>query len=91
MQKSITLKPINNNIYLCSWNGDGIVQIHTKDTLYNDYKDTNLFEDNDYFEDCEEVFKNLHNLLDKWEQKGWDMDHESYTEDNFTIRLIKSN
>jgi len=93
MNKSITLKPTNNNIYLCSWNGDEIVQIHTKETLYNEYKDTNLFED-----DCEigkyhtlegEVFENLHDLLNEWEVNKWDMGHESYGEDNFTIRLIK--
>ena len=90
MNKSITLKPTNNNIYLCSWNGDEIVQIHTKETLYNEYKGTNLFEDGDKYQTFDfECFKNLHELLEVWEEKKWDMNNESYEEDNFTIRLIK--
>ena len=92
MKESITLKPTTTNVYLCSWNYGDIVQIHTKETLYNEYKDTNLFDD------CEigkyhtlkgEVFKNLHELLNKWEDKKFEMDCDSYTEDNFTIQLIK--
>tara|TARA_R110000851_G_scaffold93789_1_gene204187 strand:+ start:282 stop:560 length:279 start_codon:yes stop_codon:yes gene_type:complete len=91
MKKSITLKPTTTNIYLCSWNGDAIVQIHTKETLYNEYKDTNLFESGDKYQTFDfESFTNLHELLEVWEEKKWDMNNEIYTEDNFTIRLIKS-
>ena len=50
MKESITLKPSITNVYLCSWNGVGItdvfVQIHTKETLYNEYKDTFFIESN---------------------------------------------
>ena len=45
MKESITLKPSATNVYLCSWNYGAIVQIHTRKTLYNEYKDTNLFDE----------------------------------------------
>jgi len=92
MKESITLKPSTTNVYLCSWNYGDIVQIHTRETLYNEYKDTNLFDDCNIigkYHTEEEVFKNLHELLNKWEEYKFEMDCDSYTEDNFTIQLIK--
>ena len=44
LKETITMPSTKCNIYLCRWNGDEIVQIHTKETLYNEYKDTNLFD-----------------------------------------------
>mgnify|MGYP003132985650 CR=1 FL=1 len=93
MKESITLKPTTTNLYLCSWNGVGItdvfVQIHTKETLYNEYKDTNLFDDCIDYMGLGDTYKNLHELFKEWEEKKWDMDYYSYTEHNFTIQLIK--
>lgn len=34
---------INKPQYLCSW--DTAVQVHTRETLYEEYKDTNLYDD----------------------------------------------
>ena len=38
----------NNDYFLCSWNGTEITQIHTKESLIEEYKETGLFEDNDW-------------------------------------------
>ena len=35
--------------FLCTWNGNEIIELHTKESLWNEYKNTNLFEDNDWF------------------------------------------
>jgi len=99
LKESITMPSTKCNIYLCRWNGDEIVQIHTKETLYNEYKDTNLFdEDNkDY------GYKNFMEFLEVWEIKKEDMEfidgtntyysgygiHSAFINDNFEITLIK--
>tara|TARA_R100000541_G_scaffold14140_2_gene23480 strand:- start:19 stop:363 length:345 start_codon:yes stop_codon:yes gene_type:complete len=48
--KSINIAPNDPDFdvakYYCSWNGGEIIQIHTKETLYEEYKDTNLFDGN---------------------------------------------
>ena len=43
MKQSITLTGDHIVKYLCKWNGDEIIQIHTEETLRADYKDSNLF------------------------------------------------
>ncbi len=45
MKNSISLDS-TDSLYLCTWNGNEIKQIHTQNTLWNEYKHTNLF-DND--------------------------------------------
>ena len=45
MKQSITLTTDDTPKYLCSWNNGEIVQVHTQDTLKNDYIDTNLYDD----------------------------------------------
>tara|TARA_R100001377_G_C3168749_1_gene102286 strand:- start:343 stop:657 length:315 start_codon:yes stop_codon:yes gene_type:complete len=51
--KSINIAPNDPDFdvakYYCSWNGGEIIQIHTKETLYEEYKDTNLFDGNGKF------------------------------------------
>ena len=44
--ESIYLAPRKDKevIYLCTWNGGEIVQIHTEKTLREDYKGSNLFD-----------------------------------------------
>jgi len=99
--QSITMSPTRCNIYLCRWNGDEIVQIHTKETLYNEYKDTNLFDNIDTVcsalgEYKKEGFNNLMELLNKWEIEKFEMEfkdfygiHNYFINDNFEITLIK--
>ena len=52
MNESITLDG-KNNYFLCSWNGTECVQIHTIETLREEYKETNLFDNNDWSYDYE--------------------------------------
>ena len=98
--QSITMPSTKCNIYLCRWNGDEIVQIHTKETLYNEYKDTNLFDNVDAEgykgEYKKEGFNNLMELLNKWEIEKFEMEfkdfygiHNYFINDNFEITLIK--
>ena len=77
--KSITMTPTRCNIYLCRWNGDEIVQIHTKETLYNEYKDTNLFDDKVYFDNnnLKYDFRNWVEVLKEWQVKYERLKHES--------------
>jgi hypothetical protein len=65
--------------YLCSWNGYEIVQIHTKETLYNDYKDTNLFEVNED-ETYNSYFESFGNGFDNFLIKDY-LDHSSEDDD----------
>ena len=44
INQSITIENNKSNIYLCTWNDGDIVQVHTKETLKDEYKDTNLFD-----------------------------------------------
>jgi hypothetical protein len=82
LKESITMPSTKCNIYLCRWNGDEIVQIHTKETLYNEYKDTNLFDDKIY------GYENWLEVLKEWQVKKYDF-ATTLKEDNFEITLIK--
>ena len=42
----IDLDP-NTETFLCAWNGHDQVELHTKESLYERYKDTNLYDDED--------------------------------------------
>jgi hypothetical protein len=90
LKESITMPPTHNNIYLCRWNGDEIVQIHTKETLYNEYKDTNLFDDKVYFDNnnLKYDFRNWLEVLKEWQVKKYDF-ATTLKDDNFEITLIK--
>ena len=68
-------------VYVCQWNDNEIVEIHTKDSLWQQYKDTNLFTEPIYFGGSESVLRELYPVIDDyWMQ---------ITNDNFTIRRIK--
>ena len=89
-KESITMPSTKCNIYLCRWNGDEIVQIHTKKTLYNQYKDTNLFDDKVYFDNnnLKYDFRNWLEVLKEWQVKKYDF-ATTLKDDNFEITLIK--
>ena len=88
--KSIRMTPTRCNIYLCRWNEDEIVQIHTIETLYNEYKDTNLFDDKVYFDNnnLKYDFRNWGEVLKEWQVKKYDF-ATTLKDDNFEITLIK--
>ena len=65
MKESINLKEDKEVKYLCSWNSNDIVQIHTKETLWIEYKDSNLFDDNDM------LFETLGNGFDNFKIKDY--------------------
>jgi hypothetical protein len=50
MNKAINIEYDKKSKWLCSWNGGETVQIHTRETLYGEYKET-LFDEElvDYF------------------------------------------
>jgi hypothetical protein len=77
--------------FLCSWNDNQIVEIHTKNTLVEKYKDSNLFEGELPLYDCfhkEELAIDLLewidtiNLNENWRE-------QVLVCDNFQIQRIK--
>ena len=82
---SITMSLTRCNIYLCRWNGDEIVQIHTKETLYNEYKDTNLFDD-----DEDMLFETIGNGFDNFKFKDY-LKLSSKDEDFLNVNFICDN
>jgi len=72
-------------LFLCKWNGCEVA-IHTRLTLYANYKDTNLYDANDGWSN----FENINQLLDHLsfqEQDGY-FDSEIYINDNMSIQRI---
>jgi len=79
--------------YLTTWNGNDIVQIHTKETLYNEYKETNLFDEFD--DDSQNVYFYLltgerYLLKDYLNKSSEDDDflNDTFYADNMTIEKI---
>ena len=53
---------IDEPLYLCKWNGGDIIEIHTKQSLYDTYQDTNLYDgsfQDDYDMSINEVLNEL--------------------------------
>tara|TARA_R100001244_G_scaffold131836_2_gene105949 strand:- start:3 stop:317 length:315 start_codon:yes stop_codon:yes gene_type:complete len=76
-------------LFLCSWNGNDVIQIHTEETLYNEYKDTNLFDEHNISWEVngkERTFNELLKYLSLFNYSGFD--DEVYINDNMTIRRI---
>ncbi len=88
--ESIHLSPRKDKevIYLCTWNGGEIVQIHTEKTLREEYDGSNLF-------DCEEsdetyFYNGSVSLLLKDYLKKSKLDYfrDSFKADNMEIERI---
>ena len=69
-------------LFMCVWNGDDY-QIHTRATLWENFKDTNLF---DADEDGWCVGVNFPMLL---ERLHLELDFTTYHNDNMSIKRIK--
>ena len=69
-------------LFMCCWNGDDY-QIHTRATLWENFKETNLF-DNDEDGWCGGV--NFPMLL---ERLHLELDFTTYHNDNMSIKRIK--
>ena len=56
----------NEPQYLCSW--DTVVQVHTRETLYEEYKDTNLYDDSGWGFDGDDHYDlTFPQILDKFD------------------------
>jgi len=60
----INLSKESSPLFLCKWNGEEIVEIHSIESFYEQYKDTNVFEEEEEFvemfgETMNEVFNRL--------------------------------
>ena len=92
--ESIDLAPRKDKeaIYLCTWNGGEIVQIHTEKTLREDYKGSNLFTaeaDETYFSCMGNGYDDL--ILEdylKHSKKDDDFLNIEYHKDNMEIERI---
>lgn len=76
----------NDDYFLCSWNGTEITQIHTKESLIEEYKTAGLEEDNGWHADGEEL--TVIQLMDHLIEDEWLF--ESFQNDNMTIMYIKT-
>ena len=81
----------SHSIYLCRWNENDIVEIHTRDTLYDHYKDTNLFDDNEKLQhfslNSEPMRLYLSAYLDVSDDDAFL--NQDFELDKFTIRRIQ--
>ena len=91
----------NTPLFLCEWNGGDTTEIHTRETLYARYKDTNLYDTDDeyggwkYFDHSKgkDEFIFFNPLLDKLSFNNENsfngrFDDERYTNDNMSIQRI---
>lgn len=78
-------------IYLCRWNENDIVEIHTSDTLYDHYKDTNLFDDNEKLQHFSSNSLPMGLYLSAYLDVSDDdaFLNQDFELDNFTIRRIQ--
>jgi len=79
-------------LYLCRWNGNEIVEVHTKETLFENYKDTNLY-DREYELYNYTLLKSNYDMYLQ-EYLNISTTHEDFLNhdfalDNFTIRRIQ--
>lgn len=66
-------------VYLCTWNDGELVEIHTMDSLYEKYKDTNLFD----YHDIDEEVVDFRTYVSQMELS------EGFWDDNLTVSRIK--
>jgi len=75
-------------LFMCVWNGDDY-QIHTQSSLWENFKETNLFDSNEdgwRFEGFDQNNVNFRILL---KRLLWGDDGQIYHNDNMSIKRIK--
>ena len=77
----IDLSKENSKLFLYKWNGEEIVQIHSIESFYEQYKDTNVFEEEKEF--VEEFGETMNEVFNRLEIDQID------TFDNMQIQRIK--
>jgi len=85
----------NTPLFLCEWNSGDNTEIHTRETLYARYKDTNLYDTDDEYGGWlykgDYIFFNpLLNELSFNNKNAFNgrFDNEKYTNDNMSIQRI---
>lgn len=82
---------IEEPLFLCTWNDGDTIQVHTKRSLFEQYKDTNLFDKDEQAQDLEgntlavsvlEWIDAISTVNFSWQK------HEEFNYDNFSIRRI---
>ena len=78
-------RDVVKDYFLCTWNGDEIIELHTKESLWNEYKNSNLFEDDDWFYENQSLsLTHLMSLCVLFE------DNTIHYNDNMTIMYVGS-
>ena len=89
--KCITRRSKNHPLYLCRWDGNEIVEVHSKHTLWENYMDTNLFDDDEklinYTMQPNTIQFHLHKYLEI-SKDDYVFLNEDFHLSNFTIRRI---
>jgi hypothetical protein len=75
---------MKEDYFLCTWNGDEIIELHTQESLWKEYKNTNLFEDDDWFYEDETV-----SLTDLMSLCAYHKDKTIHYNDNMTIQYLE--
>ena len=82
----------NDDYFLCSWNGTEITQIHTKESLIEEYKQTGLAEDDKWYLSLHQKRKDpigtVTELMDFLIEEVWLF--KPYHNCNMTIMYIKT-
>tara|TARA_A100001201_G_C4087517_1_gene201007 strand:+ start:1357 stop:1611 length:255 start_codon:yes stop_codon:yes gene_type:complete len=76
---------MKKDYFRCTWNGDEIIELHTKESLWNEYKNSNLFENDDWVYEDEIV-----SLTDLMSLCVYNKDYTIHYNDNMTIMYVGS-
>ena len=97
MKEMIDISPnhVKEAVFLCQWNDNETVEIHTIPTLFKKYGNTNIYnfddgDDIDYKEFSSDIFSDMsfESALDEMRMDD-DLLFEPFICDNMTIRRIK--
>lgn len=79
-------------LYLCRWNGNEIVEVHSRESLFKEYNSTNLYDKNYKLYNFSIMGKSFEMLLEDYldtSKYHTDFLNQDFTIDNFTIRRIQ--
>ncbi len=79
-------------LFLCRWNDGEIIEVHTKKSLYDQYKNTNLFDEDEEKQDLEgnTLAVSVLEWIDSMSLVNFEwQEHEEFAFDNFTMKRIK--
>jgi len=94
LEKQIELSSITQPLYLCTWNGSQIVQIHNRETFTKEYESTNMrfdsFDETSLsYESKHNSFNTMNEVFNYLENEKYGGLNETFVCDNFEIVRIK--